>query len=667
MAQTSIGPIVKMRWPFASMVNAGPPIPGLTDHYLLVFYQGDGFGIANDIVVLNMDTLTCTVTVGPAGRPIAMPQFHSVSGLLYFGTKIGAGVVNPLCTYDFANNVYTKIVDFPTYLDGIETKYDAPTIAMLSEESPPRMFFGGQDGGAGTLCAWTEAVGETPGSLQNYGPLDDPGSGQNRYISSMQIDASYAYCALYDTGNAKKYLVIVTLATGAETLYWKEDGLKSVAIVRKIASPHPVHAYVTLADGSTKWYLLSGTGAPTEVSDPTAWGVGYFGPQPVMTGYVNDLTFAYTGMYDPEDIEDKHIRLGVTIAPAPAAYALAELTSLDTWAAGYCGLDTDNNLLAFLRQPTAGSVYRYNRESENIDVFCTPKIEGWSMYADPHREKVFFGGYPAGAFAIFDTTAAQSVTNPVIPPHSFTSKHYPASPCYIHRIDRMVDNSFWLRTQYVRTDNVYGEMLRYDPDTDIDTNILSPLFEDYELECSCPNLAGSMMVVSAIDASNLTTLFVMQVLRQNTEGHPITKMISLPVVGKPTEMKWGVVCVETGVVADANRFVVINQSTSPFRAMCINVATGQTIWDVTQSGAPNWPDRTTPQFAYGYVWFFSGFNMVKMDVATGALSNVEIGGVPILATSANYNEIIWDKVNKIMYFNHGSDKSVYRVEGIDGI
>jgi hypothetical protein len=337
---------------------------------------------------------------------------------------------------------------------------------------------------------------------------------------------------------------------------------------------------------------------------------------------------------------------------------------------GYPGLDLDSNIICPIIPPNAERIYKYGREAGIITSICNIPYEVWSVCADKSNGKIYFGGYPQYCFSIFDPALPLSATNPLARP--FTSEHYVYAK-YIHNLHRMADNSIWATTQYIRQDT-YGEIIRYDPDTDVDTNLGVGKFENYYLQNATSNLAKNTLVVSGWDSTDVTeatsVLFVLQIMREKatTPQEALTKIIPLPSSpGKP----WRVVCVETGLAADANRFVCLKISSSPHQAICIDVVTGQIVWDSGSiSGASFLLEYTEPQFAYGHVWYFNSLEVWKLNTTTGVTTPAQIGGVTITVPGTNYSDkrgLLWDTENKVLYMWSEENLQLYRIEGIDGI
>lgn len=155
-------------------LTAGPGYPGLTHHYYAVVYSPSAYATPNDIICLDMDDETIHVTEGPIGR-MTMPQVSPVNGLLYYGSNHGYADPNYACSYNFLTKEHVEEVALPTFYSlGVEY-YQRIGILICSNETLSRVFIANSEADDGSLFAWTERVGETPGSLESFGILDDPG------------------------------------------------------------------------------------------------------------------------------------------------------------------------------------------------------------------------------------------------------------------------------------------------------------------------------------------------------------------------------------------------------------------------------------------------------------------------------------------------------------
>jgi len=615
-----------------------------------------------DLVRLDMDTGIATVTTGPQGKPFNSGfQFHPTNGLMYYGTAQGGGVPNILCSYNFATGATDQFAFMPQNPNN--GYYDEPGFCICSDESPSRVLYGSGDGGSGILCAWNPVTRVQ----QNYGILDDPGAPYARYLNSFHGDANYAYVSIADSWNSKHYLCIVNFATGVVTVKWKTAGYSWVDIVRGVSGPpYAIYANPQINGVSQGYYLLNGTADPVYHGEINTWDVmnlHRYLPRPLMDGYTEDSSLSNTGMYS-SDPADTHIQLGYGTPSHPATvFVAAQLSALDNYSVMRLALDLDDNLL--VHGPSYAPTVKYDRTTGVVTNLGQPGMSAYATYADKRRGKIYIGGYAKGSFAVYDPAQPWvPYVNPL--PRPFTSEAHVAAK-YIYDLERMVDNSIWAGGNYTRSD-YDGELIRYDPDANIDTNIENDRITLYAFQNMASNLARSMMVVSgslALDGT-VSKLFVFQVNRQNDASmghHGLVKIIDCPAGGP-----WRVVSIETGV-ADINRFICIQESNSPHKAFCINIATEQIIW--TQASLPGqsvFVQGIRPEFAYGYVWYIVGSNLKKMDPATGAITNVTVSGTPVTVSDVNPNEgLLWDKTNKILYYWDAYTLDLYRVEGIDGI
>jgi len=96
-----------------------------------------------------------------------------------------------------------------------------------------------------------------------------------------------------------------------------------------------------------------------------------------------------------------------------------------------------------------------------------------------------------------------------------------------------------------------------------------------------------------------------------------------------------------------------------YKAYCVNIETGALVWGPTSyTGVASFTNGSGagqgPEFAHGYIWFYVGSNICKMDPATGTVTVVQAVAYP--------GQCKW--IGDVLYHWDDTTKHLYKIKGI---
>ncbi len=586
-----------------------------------------------NLLSLNHDTDAVTICEGPSGRPYSN-FVHPTDGMTYVATDRGTANPGEYGKWDHRTGTYTALGVVPRAADGTQW-------GTYSDETPSRLFYGSNRKGG------LHAHGE---SQEDFGILDDPGAYPDvRYIPSLQVDSSYAYCTVYEPaayGTPGFRLCIVTLSDQTQTLKWKGiAGQTSMAVYRGTNESIYVKRIVS---GVTTWWLCDGINDPGEVSEPAVHALAWAGrgdDSPIdydPTGYAADSSRCYpdadkliTLLYKrtgDTDYREKDTTL-LTVADFQTMRAF---------------INQDGNLwsspesYAPIQQVTlpAGTLSRLGvlPTSTNCYSFLWDGLRGW----------YWLTGYPAGSFYKLDPTidpfedGLTAITGlPDIGP--------PAIAQYYYFTFRGSDSLIWSGTNYARSNPYTVAMTYYDPDLDTSDHVA---YENYSLGGVDLNLARNKVVLSLYDALNVTQGYwkVIPVWKKEA-SKTLTPLGVAANQGRP-------ICVCTSK-ATTNHFVGMVSGANHV-AFCVDIGTGTLIWGpTTYSGKTQVMSvyNQTMSFKHGLVWFYRTGLICSLDPTDGTVAEV-------LAVSYA-GQHTWDSAGNFMYHWDSTSKHMYKIPKAD--
>ncbi len=633
----------------------------------------------SNIFSLNHDTGVVTTTVhGPPGRPYSLLQ-HPDSNLIYIGTGVGVDSPMEMGTFNFVTGVYTKHADSPNqaaYNGGV-TKYDSTGNNGMtwSDEPHKRVFY------YGALYGTLWALDPTDWLVQNYGPLDSTTLPSSQvYGNSFQVDATYAYCERKTT---ESYLVIKQLASPyAETTKWKGDGCTDITLYRGWSGSDAEKIFVrkTLG-GVVTWYNVSDLNTP--ISAPSTYpspGQRYYVNY---TGYAYDTSLALPDGVGGKAIPLYYKKTGDTnyrIATATLLdiancaltgggmdlngnlFGFAQIMARYNVTTGqkvgvgnvsvipgnsnYClGVDYYRRLMFF------GG---YSQQSWQYD----PALP-WVLGTNPKRI-VLARAYDAPVNAVADAR-------------------------YYYSINRSAYGDMWIGTQFIRgTPPHEAQAVWFNPDTLATGDVGWGILDEYNTENFTMNHAGTKFLFSgtkdgvgliavirtlekvigkyltpsamktygrlvSVERSKATTnhfVGIVPVAYVNvtvTGGtKPVAGEIMTGLSSGKTAVLWTTPATWTGTItcyfslttgfqtesvsfSGGGTGTIPNYLEQKYQAYCIDIGDGHLVWGPTAyAGQATFGVRSDgfgPLWAHGYVWFYSSSNIVKMDPATGTVTN----------------------------------------------
>ncbi len=590
-----------------------------------------GYDTPVNILAINNDTDVVTVQQGPLGRLFVI-FMHPDDGLFYIGTDRGTSYPGQYGSYNHRTGTYTALGVVPRSADGIQ-------FATYSDETNKRIFWGSSNKGG--LHAWDPVLE----SEHDYGILDDPGSYPDvRYIPTIEVDGSYAYCemrqaAAYGANNVS-YFVIVQLSNGQQTVKWKGTPGLTITNVRR-GYDENIYIKKTIS-GIDTWWQVDGINDPTEVSEP-----GVYSAYPPNRGNVN--VTSYISGYATDDSKLHPWVTGDVILrykrPLDTDYRekSATILNVEDYPIKRGVLDFDGNLIL------TGDIYApiakyYTQTDVNTKLGGIYELSGYSFALDWPRGLIWLGGYPSDELWKYDPTQAleNSVKITVMPDTGIPKYYYNA----IVGSDRLV----WLGTQYVRQTSGTCSLAWYNLDNNTAGHIA---WEGLNLVGAVSNLARNKIVVSLSGVGGALTgkLAVIPVRKKGVSKY-------LYPLGTSINQQGVMVSVETNRATN-NHFVGITSGVD-YKIYCLNIGTGTFVWEpITITGYTSVVDGTTQSvtFANGYVWFYEGTSIVRTNPADGTIYRPTI--TPPLTAAGG---MIWK--GTVLYHYDSTTKHLWRITGL---
>jgi hypothetical protein len=628
----------------ASLLRSGyAKIPDGDMYSYWWYYYSHQVTVNTNIISLNHENGQAIVSRGPLGRPYFNYQ-HPVNNLIYLGTYCNADVPGKLSSFNFLTGEVVALADVPDW-PGSPTK-DGINVGIISGEANRRIF--GVTGTKAGMFAHDPVTGLT----EDFGILDDPeNSPYYRYGQSIQVDANFAYVAIKDVTKNQHYLVSVRLSDHLTTAFWKAEGSKSIYI--RNDGNYNLFIYRTLNDDSVVYYTVNGTDEPqVHEGDPGCYQHYAVGPGVDYTGYAMNGDLAYPpGTPTEKNITMRYKRPGDSVWRTSET----ELIDLDEYGARVGGLDLDNKII--FPGEAYGPMVKFNPVTHEKSLMGASPASIYSFYRDRFSGLQYLAGYPNGATYVYDRAQAWELgKNPkaisVANPDNLPNARY-GDFCHL-----ATDGKIWFVFDWVRITGgtlIQSTIAWYDPVTKeteaVDYEALLP----YNVDGAAINRAGTKLVFSGFktDMENAyvdSYLFVIPIFK---------KAISKRLVPLPSLERQGrLISVESGR-STTNRFVGITVGAN-YWAYCINIGTGKLIWGPLQPGGGsssfailNTPARG-PLFAHGYLWYYAGNNIMKMDPADGSTE------VAQAVTEAGC--LLW--VDETLYHWENTSKKLHEYKGL---
>jgi hypothetical protein len=230
---------------------------------------------------------------------------------------------------------------------------------------------------------------------------------------------------------------------------------------------------------------------------------------------------------------------------------------------------------------------------------------------------------------------------------------------YIYFMESGFDKNIWWVASWIRS--VYeSNIVWYNPDTQATGSIWAMdetatkdtgNLNQYVMHNACMNAAKTKLLFSGVNKNSPNDSLVAVI---DLSEKKIQKYLT-PITGGASQGR--LVSVETNE-ANTNHFVGITKGTN-YKAYCVDIETGALIWGPkTYTGTSsfvNGPDAGQgPEFAHGYIWFYVGSNICKMNHRTGAVTVVQAVAYP--------GQMKW--IGNVLYHWDDSTKHLYKITGI---
>jgi hypothetical protein len=596
-------------------------------------------GVSN-LAALDQDADTVVISRGPVGRIYCFNGQHPDFDLAFAGTHAGTSLPGEVCSFNYITGEVTHLFYFPD-IGGVKQGISNSCGGLYSDEANKRVFFGG---GLGGLYAWDPTV--APGSaFQDYGLLDaNVGN-----IKTLQATATHAYVA--GGGN---FLAICNLSTGGVTKVWEGDGCTLVEVYRSYYTSTTVYIKKVLAGVTTWWEMATDPLVPTYVgtSDPGVHGANTRGPTSV-TGYSQSTAALYPG-------PDKAITF-MYKRPGDTDYRLLDSYLLDVadYSIQRMFVDAEHNIICCPQFYGALSKYTPATDTKSR-IGNISSLSPYGFGVDRHRNLQWFSGYPAETWQ-HDTTDPtwDLTTNPV----KLTGMPYYSSKGRAQFIVRANDGLIWFGTSLENSPEGC-QIFWYDPDGltygEIDRSVMAghdPGY--YHYPKFCMNLAATKLVMSAYHSDGSTKGLV-AVVYMPTKAvrylYPLGDVVDQGVL----------VSVERSQAA-TNHFVGITNSVSSlYTTFCINIQTGAFIWGPITgiSGVTSFPYLSggQPIFRHGYVWFYVGNTIVKLDPDDGSLVGTPYNLVTNGTVAGN---MLWSDDGEYLYHFGINQPNLFQIPKAD--
>ena len=584
-------------------------------HYYSIYYFPSQTTIKTNVFSLNMDAGVVPDAIeGPLGRPYS--AFQHPNGKIYYGTFVSWDIPGGLASYDFENRVLVELANVPGPVgagnqDGIiqltySDEVDNPIYGLTCTRG--RLF----------------VFDITTGLATDLGVLDDPEgtyTTYNRYGTSIQVDTTHAYIGFksIEPGDNIDYLIKKQLSDGAETLVWKADGCSAVGVYR--GTNGSIYVSKTLS-GTTTWYAIDDF--VNDIAQPNCYTLNTRSTI-VYTGYVYQVNWAY-----PDGRGGKTVPIYYR-KPGDSADRLleADLVNVDDYEVRRAGEDFNGDLICFAE--SYGPTTKLSTAAVKSSVGIFRGLSGYSICLDRHRGIVWVGGYPRGVEHKWNPAAAWDYD--ADNPKQMTVEDGGVTDArYTYGIHQGTDKNMWFGFDWVRAVGTRNSDIGwYDPDDDT-TGLISATvpgaggdanLNTYNMENFARDRVGLRMVFSSYTATD-SVLAVVPVWKKG-----VSKYLR-PLVGDTRQGK--IVNVGTNK-ATANHFVGITVGAS-YKIYCVDIGTNELVWGpFTKTGTSFFLAGSGPLFAHGYVWYFVGDDIYKLDPT-------DVTGTPVKAYDGSDNGIV---------------------------
>jgi hypothetical protein len=577
-----------------------------------------------NLASLNHDNDTVVISRGPVGRIYGANAEHPDFDLAFITTSCGTVSYGEVSSFNYITGEVIHLFYFPDI--GGTKQGSAYGSGLYSDEANKRVFFGGNLGG---LYAWDPTV-DPAVAYQDYGLLD----ANVGVISSLQVTTTHAYVA--GSGN---FLAICNLSTGAVTKVW-EGSATSVQVYRDYYDA--THVYIkTIIGGVTNWWSIDNADplVPVDLStivDPGTRGLNSRGI-PSTTGYSYETTSLYPG--PDKAITFRYKRTGDT------NFRTIDAVLLDVvdYNIQRIFVDGESNIVCCPQGYGALSKYTPTTSVKSrIGNISTLSPYGFGV--DRYRNLEWFSGYPDQTW---QRDPASSVWDLTTNPISLAGMPHYGGKSRCSLVVRANDGLIWFGTS-LENPPIGCQIFWYNPDTleygEIDRSIMAASDSVYyHYPKFCMNLSATKLVMSALHVDTATKGLVAVVyLPRKTVRYlyPLGDVLDQGVLVSVERSK-----------ATANHFVGITNSVGGvYKAYCIDIRTGAFVWGPITgiSGVTSFPylNGGQPIFRHGYVWYYVGNTIVKMDPADGSLV-----GTPydLVANGTVAGNMVWGDDGEFLY------------------
>lgn len=585
---------------------------------------------ATNLVILNHDTGDVVgVVEGPAGRPYTFMK-HPDNNHIYLGTFVSTSSPGKVASLNHVTGEVIAVCDVPAYAgtpvnDGVQSM-------TYSDEPHKRIYVGT------SLKGGLFAYDPVTDSVEDFGIIDDPVlADYNRYISAIQINDTYAYCCMKTASTGTMYLIIVTLSNGSETTVWKADELTTCLAYRGLNG----YIYIkTIGTAGTKWYLTDGNNAPIlQESEPSVYDHYSIRDATISyIGYAVSSAHAY-----PLGDGDKAITIEYK-KPGDTVYRTltVDLLYIDSYGTNDGGEDLNGNLFLFGEQYSPTVIV--NHTDRKVLGLPAGGMSGYAICRDSYNQRLYLGGYPNGAAYIYNPNEDWlSGTNPI--QISLNNPESLSDAYHIYFCEKGSDKKIWFALNWARS-GLEGQVVNYDIASGYSASADYSTLREFNMANACMNMARNKLIFSGYKDDD-GALFVIPVRKAG---------ISKRIVALNDSYNQGrIVSVETDYT-NVNRFVGITIGAS-FKSYCINIGTNALIWGpITNIGTSSMGSLNraglSPIFAYGFVWFYVGTDIVKLDPANGNITVVQ---------AVDHAGMLF-YAGGIMYHMDSSTKHIYKLE-----
>jgi hypothetical protein len=271
---------------------------------------------------------------------------------------------------------------------------------------------------------------------------------------------------------------------------------------------------------------------------------------------------------------------------------------------------------------------------------------------DRHRREEYYCGYARGNDWRYNPLQPWSY---LVNPEQLTLATGGVTDArYTYMVHQGTDKNMWFAFSWVRNLGTReSDIGWYNPGTET-TDLISAIvpvgvgvnLNTYNLDSFAKDRTGWRMVFSGYTATD-SLLAVVPCWKKG-----VSKYLR-PIAGGASQGH--IVNVGTNK-ATSNQFVGVTVGAS-YKVYCIDINTGDLVWGpLTKTGTSSFLAGVNPVFGLGYVWFYVGGNIVKLDPATGDVTVVQavtaVGGLVF-----NYHD-------SCLYHHDSTTKKLWKVSGL---